>query len=107
VVPTLPSPDHFTDQALENLADHHAVPESALEAVLEAHRLLGLSLGTEIAKRRNRCDSLQNAVANAKLLESLLNAYREVAEILIEHVRRSIGAIVPTTRPSTGSASCA
>ncbi len=88
MVPTAPSPDKFADRALSDLADRHAFPETALDAVLEAHRLLGLTLGAEIAQRRNENDPLPNAFADLKLHQTLLHAYQQIASILIEHVQK-------------------
>jgi len=88
VVPTVPSHDEFADLALRSIAHQHSLPEPALEAVLEAHRLLGLSLGVEIAERRNHDDALQNAVADGRLYQTLLHAYQEIASILVDHVQK-------------------
>lgn len=88
MVPNAPTPDDFADHALRDIADRHGLPEPALDAVLEAHRLLGLTLGAELAERRNHHDPLQNAVADEKLDRTLLHAYQEIASILVEHVQK-------------------
>jgi hypothetical protein len=86
VVRSVTSPDAFADRALRNFADRTS--HEALGAVLEAHRLLGLTLGVEIAERRNHDDALQNAVADGRLYQTLLHAYQEIASILIDHIQK-------------------
>lgn len=88
MAPTVPSADEVADRALLDFAHRKGYREQALKAVLEAHRLLGLTLGAEIAERRNQNDPLQNAVVDRTLYQTLLHTYQEIASILIEHVQK-------------------
>lgn len=80
--------DEFSDRVLLDCAKRQRLPDRALVAVLEANRLLGLTLGVELAERRNETDPLQNAVADRKVFQLILHAYQKIASILLEHVQK-------------------
>ena len=83
------------------------LPTSAVRALLQAQRLLGLAFGLEIAERRSDEEPLQRTFGQAKLNEVLLRAFREVADILGEHLDKVHESSRPRiTRRSFGTASC-
>ena len=88
MLPADPTADEFSDRVLLDCAKRQRLPDRALAAVLEAHRLLGLTLGVEIAERRNESDLLQNAVADRRVFHLFIHAYQEMASILLEHVQK-------------------
>ena len=83
-MPEPSSPDSFPGKAL--WARGKRRPPSAIRAVLQAYRLLGLAFGVEIAERRNSDDPLQRVLAEARLKKLLLGAYQEACAILGEHL---------------------
>jgi hypothetical protein len=99
--------DVVEEKALSAFRKQRRLPVRALRALLHAQRLLGLAFGLEIAQRRSEAEPLQQAFGQAKLNEILLRAFKEVADILGEHLDKIHESRRPITRPSSATASFA
>ena len=78
--------DMLADRTIQTFSKRSCLPTSAVRALLHAQRLLGLAFGLEIAERRSEQEPLQRTFGQAKLNEILLRAFKEVADILGEHL---------------------
>jgi hypothetical protein len=83
------SAESFADRALRGFARRARLPEVATRAVLQALKLLGLTVGLEIAQRRNSGEPLQRFVAESNFSKSLQGAQEEISAILADQLERA------------------
>ena len=72
------------EKLLASLATHPDLDPDALRALLKATRLLGLSLGTQLAQYRNSGEPLQMAFADVRRLVLVAHGYETASRIHAE-----------------------
>jgi len=72
------------EELLASLATHPDLDPDALRALIKATRLLGLSLGTQLAQYRNSGEPLQMAFADVRRLVLVARGYETASRIVGE-----------------------